>query len=298
MGMVAWHGGRCPKIRLTMLDLHSASPVEATNTTWPFGEAATTADDLPRPRGTPQLVQSNCLLCMMIDHATRFMVAVEVADLTGKTTTRVLRQHWVSIFQAPEAVLTDRGPAFRDSEFEEYVTQELCAYHVFTSPYYPQGNGINESSHRGLEASIAAAAGTLDVPFDEALRDAVVVHNATLHSALGDSPFFTMFGFDATLPGWQRYRPDKDEVWRSATRRELRHRAMIRAQLLEGRMKLEEKEDFAVGDIVVYILSEYERKHDRPSASTSDAYTPRWSLPSRVVEVNPHTVMCQPFGCP
>ena len=126
----------------------------------------------------------------------------------------------------------------------------------------------------------------------------MVVHNATPHSALGDSPFFTMFGFDATLPGWQRYRPDRDEVCRSATRRELRHRAMIRAQLMEERMKLEEKEDIAVGDIVVYILSEYERKHDRPSASTSDAYTPRWSLPSRVVEVNPQTIVCQPFGCP
>ena len=42
--------------------------------------------------------------------------------------------------------------------------------HVYTSAYYPQGNGINESSHRGLEASIAAAARTLDVPFDDVLK--------------------------------------------------------------------------------------------------------------------------------
>ena len=235
---------------------------------------------------------------VIIDHASRFMVAIEVADLTGKTTKDVLRQSWVSIFQAPEAVLTDRGPAFREAEFEEYVTQELCSYHVFTSAYYPQGNGINESSHRGLEASIAAAAGTLDVPFAEVLRDAVAVHNATPHSSLGDSPFFTMFGFDATLPGWQRYRPDRDEVCRNVSRREIRHRAMIRAQLLGERVKLEEKENIIVGDIVVYILSDYEKKQHRPPASTSEAYTPKWSLPSRVVEVNSRTVVCQPFGCP
>ena len=108
------------------------------------------------------------------------MVAAEVANATGKTTKSVLRHHWVSIFQAPEAVLTDRGLAFRDKKFEEYVTQELCAYHVFTSTYYPQGNGINESSHRGLEASIAAAARTLDVPLEEALKDAVAVHKPLL----------------------------------------------------------------------------------------------------------------------
>ena len=45
-------------------------------------------------------------------------------------------------------------------------------------------------------------------------------------------------------------------------------------------MKLEEKEDVAVGDVIVYILSDYERKHERPLASTSDEYAPKWSLPS------------------
>ena len=209
----------------------------------------------------------------------------------------MLRQHWVSIFQAPEAVLSDRGPAFRDSEFEEYVLKTLrvsCIYQRLL-PARKWNQRVVASRSGSVDCSTAR---TLEVPFDEVLRDAVAVHNATLHSSLGDSPFFTMFAFDATLPGWQRYRPDRDEMCRSATRREIRHRAMIRAQLLGERMKLEEKEDVAVGNVVVYIFSEYERKYDRPPASTSDSYTPKWSLPSRVVEVNSRTIICQPFGCP
>ena len=61
------------------------------------------------------------------------------------------------------------------------------------------------------------------------------------------------------------------------SRREIRHRAMIRAQLLGERVKLEEKENIIVGDIVVYILSDYEKKQHRPPASTSEAYTPKLS---------------------
>ena len=102
---------------------------------------------------------------------------------------------------SPEAILTDRGSVFKEKEFQEYVTQELCAYHIFTSAYYPQGNGVNEASHKGLEASIAAVAETMDVSFAEALKDAVAVHNATPHSALGESPFKAMMGFEPTLPG-------------------------------------------------------------------------------------------------
>ena len=39
------------------------------------------------------------------------------------------------------------------------------------------------------------------------------------------------------------------------------------------RVKLEEKEDIIVGDIVVYILSDYEEKQHRPPASTSGVHS-------------------------
>ena len=97
---------------------------------------------------------------VMIDHATRFMMATPMEVVSGAATKRALEERWVAVFQAPEAILTDRGSVFREKEFQNYVTQELCAYHIFSSAYYPQGNGLNEASHKGLEASIAAAAET------------------------------------------------------------------------------------------------------------------------------------------
>eukprot|EP01071_Lankesteria_metandrocarpae_P012034 Lankesteria_metandrocarpae@DN5486_c0_g2_i3.p1 len=56
------------------------------------------------------------------------------------------------------------------------------------------GNGINESSHRGIEAALKARA-LYDqlTEFGQALGDAVLAYNATPHSAVGESPSFLMF---------------------------------------------------------------------------------------------------------
>ena len=119
VGMVARHGRRCPKVCLAMPHLHTAGSIESTYSTWSFGEASATTDDIPDHVGPRTSFDRTVYYMVIIDHASRFMVAIEVADLTGKTTKDVLRQSWVSMFQAPEAVLTDRGPAFREAEFEE-----------------------------------------------------------------------------------------------------------------------------------------------------------------------------------
>ena len=177
----------------------------------------------------------------------------------------------VSIFQAPEAILTDRGSMFREKEFQEYVTQELCAYQIFTSAYYPQRNGVNEASHKGIEASIAAVAESADVSFADALKDAVAVHNATPHSALGESPFKAMFGLEPTLPGWQRYRRGGDLQTLRATRQS-NGPSYVRVQLLHDRRQLQQKLVVEVNDIIVYQMAEGERANSRSPTSTSGVH--------------------------
>ena len=236
------------------------------------------------------------LVC--IDHATRFVVAVTLDEVSATSTRKALEERWINIFQAPDGILTDRGAVFREKRFQEYITQELCAYHVFSSAYYPQGNGINEASHKGLEASIAAVAELRGEHFDRVLQDAVAVHNATPHSALGESPFKAMFGFEPTLPGWQRYRVSDDSATLAASRAERSHRMMMRARLAAERLRLDKDEEVSMGDVVVHQLSNYERSRSRPAGSSSEAYSPKWSLPCRVTAVRAGVVECEPVGCP
>ena len=73
---------------------------------------------------------------------------------------------------------------------------------------------------------------------------------------------------------------------------------MVRARLISEKISLVEKQKVEVGNVVVYQLSGYERTRSHPASSTSDAYTPRWSLPCKVTAVGKGTVECEPCGCP
>eukprot|EP00923_Selenidium_pygospionis_P053070 GHVN01091917.1.p1 GENE.GHVN01091917.1~~GHVN01091917.1.p1 ORF type:complete len:115 (+),score=3.83 GHVN01091917.1:543-887(+) len=76
-----------------------------------------------------------------------------------------------------------------------------------TSPYYPQGNGINESSHRLLEHVIKTSLAT------------------------GETPAALVFGQDLVLPGWQDYSATANEEERVAHRRSYHRRQLLQEQL-------------------------------------------------------------------
>lgn len=145
----------------------------------------------------------NTTWCYMviIDHATRFIMAEAVATPpTTKWAIQVMTNRWFPVFQAPTAVLMDRGPQFRAMEIRKFITEEFMSILVYSSPYYPQGNAINEASHKAIESSLAAAGDLWSCGFEDTLQDAVAVHNSTPHVGTGYSPNYSMFGFELTLP--------------------------------------------------------------------------------------------------
>ena len=146
-------------------------------------------------------------LCIL-DHATRFIVNTVTTSPTTAHAIKSLKESWIPIFGAPKAILTDRGTHFTSTDFKKYVTRTLAAHHVMTSPYYPQGNSINEKSHVVLNKSIKISLQFVNhdhrlIP--QAILDATLSYNATYHSSLGDSPFFRLFGRDPILPGYQDF---------------------------------------------------------------------------------------------
>src|SRR5262245_9437090 len=105
-----------------------------------------------------------------------------------------------------------------------------------------------------------------------------------------------MFGFEPTLPGWQRYRTQGGSAALSASRSERAHRMMLRAKIAAERLALEEIKSIEEGDVIVYQLSGYERGRSRAMNSASEAYTPKGSLPFRVTAVRGEVLECEPIG--
>lgn len=242
----------------------------------------------PRPWGGRQVYY-----IVVIDHASRFIVGREADAPDSASAVKILKDIWVPVLGTPVVVLTDRGSSFTAKEFRQYVTDALGARLVFTSPYYPQGNAINESCHRGLELSIKA---------QELGTAGSLVHNSTPHPATGMSPYSFLFGVEPILPGWESLTFPVSEATRNARIRQRREMALMK-EAIGREFKLEEREPerIEVGDWLIFVHSDYERALLNPTLANEkerhlSKYDPGWSLPAKVLKVEDKVLIVQEVG--
>lgn len=181
----------------------------------PLQKPLTISNTLQRPEPL-ELISLDCVgprkwkgkdvhfICV-IDHYSRFIILESVPNKpTSKDIITCLQHKWNAIFQMPAAVLTDKRTEFTSTEFTAFVTSNMGCVLCRSSPYYPQGNSINESSHRSIGLSLTMLEKDESCTFEEALLLASSIHNSSPHTATNNTPFFILFGFEPTLPGWQR----------------------------------------------------------------------------------------------
>ena len=234
-------------------------------------------------------------IVVIIDHYSRFMTTVVVDKTAHPIPIIALRDHWVSKFGAPRIVLCDRGPEFTSESFKEYVTNILKSKLFHSSPEYPQGNGINESSHRILETAIKTHTFATHFTIEDAVADATLLYNTTPNSKIGDTPASLVFGCDLHLPGLEDFENDYHEEARLTNIRNYRGTALLLEQLknveesdvplLKGKAQI----DFKIGDIITYRLTKFE-KTKTPHVSSENKYAPVRSFPHRVEKVTSKTL--------
>lgn len=83
----------------------------------------------------------------IIDHYTKFVVAVPVKDLMAKTTANVFWKNFLLPYGWPEKILTDQGSAFESQLFHELCSLHNCQKNR-TTAYHPQGNGLCEKMNQ------------------------------------------------------------------------------------------------------------------------------------------------------
>lgn len=237
-------------------------------------------------------------LCI-VDHYSRYMVTRATdKPVTADWICRTFEEAWLGVFQAPATILSDRGPQFRSAIYREFVTQVLMALLVYTSPYYPQGNAVNEASHKAIGASLVALSEAPEATsFPAAVRDATMVYNSVPHVHTGQTPNFMLFGMELALPGWQKYqRNHPDKKLRELTFRTERLHQCARIQLTEERVA-EAKQGVPIvpGDWIVFYLSAYE-KGSQGVESLKDTVKAGWSLPAKVLEVHDKACTVLPWG--
>ena len=126
-----------------------------------------------------------CLVA--VDHCSKWAIAVSIRSKTSAAVAAAF-QHRVlpALLKVPRRVLSDNGPEFRGTEFEE-VLQDWNILHTYSTPHHPEGNGAVERCNRTIGQSLrllTTSAGDWDLQ----LTRAMATYNGTRHAEIETSP--------------------------------------------------------------------------------------------------------------
>lgn len=280
-----------PKVRTTLATLSKPLPLELISIDF---------------MGQHELAGESVCICVIIDHCTRFMQCKKFDGPTAENAICFLSDSWITPFGYPSAILCDRGSAFTSARFRNFVNDDLCARLIYTSPYYPQGNSINESCHRVINKAVKTHIAQFGVQSFKGYRDIALLHNACPISLTGVSPYYYMFGFEPTFPGWSAFRESTDSATRLLKLNEARFRRLVGIALEE--QYCNDSNNFHkpnIGSWVVYPLTPLERKG--PHMDNLDNITeydkrgpfkwsPTWSLPAKVIQIQDNVAFVRDLG--
>lgn len=139
----------------------------------------------------PYMRYGGISVLVIVDYRSRYLIARPVKSTSFDHTKRVLEE----VFDRegfPARMRSDNGPPFNSSEYTQYCEQRGIQP-VFSTPLFPQQNGLVENYMKLINRAMASATSN-NTRFSEELQSAVNAHNAASHSVTGVPPEEVMSG--------------------------------------------------------------------------------------------------------
>lgn len=172
-------------------------------------------------------------ILVIIDYRSRYLIARVVKSTSFECTMRALE----GIFERegfPRCIRSDNGPPFNGTEYKQFCSKRGIQA-VFSTPWYPQQNGLVENSMKVINKAMAAAASN-GTSYLEELRAAVNAHNSAAHAVTGVPPEEVMLGrkIKRRLPLLHHAKADHDDNLLDARDREAKLKAKDREDARRG----------------------------------------------------------------
>ena len=224
-----------------------------------------------------------------IDQLTKWVELV--ATQLAITIIQKFYQNIICRHGCPKFLLSDRGPQFHGS-LVAALCENFGIEKIFSSAYYPQGDGFAERFMRTLNNSLSALSRHDPERWDEFLSGLAFAHNSSGHAATGVSPFLLCTGRNPRLPGDSLVESGPLATTASDYLKKLRNiisrsheRARNAVQAYWERVKKSYDKNhrevkIKVGDLVLVRLSDYERQKF-PVLKIA----PRWSNPCAITKI-------------
>ena len=134
----------------------------------------------------------------IVDHLTRFSAASVIRSKKPQIIIDNVFKHWISIFGAPQKLISDNGGEFANAEFVD-LCENLNIRFTTTAAEAPWSNGLVEKQNDILGEAVSKILEEVDCSVEVALCWAVNSKNS-LQNIYGYSPYQLVFGRNPNLP--------------------------------------------------------------------------------------------------
>lgn len=133
------------------------------------------------------------------EYFTKWIEAIPTRNATDKVIMNFITDNICSRFGFPKKLVTDNAQAFKYVVMVEFYNKyNIILTH--SNPYYPQGNGLAESSNKSLVRIIKKLLAENKRSWDSKLRFALWADRISTKKSIGTSPFQLGYGTDAVIP--------------------------------------------------------------------------------------------------
>ena len=133
------------------------------------------------------------------DYFTKWIEAVPTRNATHQVIMKFLYENIFIKVDFPVRLVTDNSPAFKSKELVN-MCESMGIQLVHSTSYYPQGNGLTDSSNKSLVRIIRKLLENNQKRWDSKLNFALWDDRVTEKRSIGTSPFKLVYGTEAIFP--------------------------------------------------------------------------------------------------
>ena len=137
------------------------------------------------------IVATNC--------CTKWVEAKALRDNTATSTTKFPYKYIWYRFACPIELVSDQG-----THFVNQIVHELSNYYVVmhkrSMRYYPQANGLAESTNKTLQMILRKIVNENRTDWDQKLHSALWAYRSTYKTIIKSTPFRMAFGLEVVMP--------------------------------------------------------------------------------------------------
>lgn len=147
----------------------------------------------------PRSSSGNIGIFIVLDHFSKFCFLRPVKKFTADAVIKYMEEDLFHTFGVPESVISDNGTQFKAKKFNDLLNFYKIS-HIYTAVHSPQANA-SERVNRSVISAIKAYVKPDQKNWDEKLSHIACALRSTVHTAIGTSPYFMVFGQNMVTNG-------------------------------------------------------------------------------------------------